>query len=199
MLKVICCIFIPFIFASCSKRDYSSAKDSSTLREEALILESRITWAKELDDKSLSYESSEIANTDDPVLILLSTGDSSELIYPSLPDFTVLDTSAYNIDQKATVDNFCSALVKNKSLDSFIMNGYIYSLVLFRYNLEKEGINFSDITDYVLGKPFINENECQCPVRFYLDKRYLDVNLYIAKSGQNWKINQIEYKKVGDR
>ena len=192
-------VLLCFICVSCKKKN-SAVQNSSSLHEEAVILESRISWAKELPVQNQEYISLENNIGDDPVLILLSqelsgTPLPSDLQYPALPNFPELDTTAFTAAQKSAVNDFCHALVKNTSLDKYIMSGYAYTVVLFRYNLKKENITFDDISNYVLGKPFINENECQCPVRLFLnDGTYIDVNLYIAKAGQNWKIHQIEYK-----
>ncbi|MCR5764266.1 MAG: hypothetical protein K6G00_12875 [Treponema sp.] len=188
-----------FVYASCSKKN-SPAKKLSTLRDEAVILESRLSWADELPEKPEEYVLLEQDVGSDPVLVILNQetagkSDQEHAHYPSLPDFTVLDTSAYEESQKSVIENFCTAIIQRTSADSYIMSGYMHAMVLFRYNLEKEGVSLENIEDYVLGKPFINEKECQCPVRFYLDdETYIDVNLYIVKAGQNWKIHQIEYK-----
>ena len=188
---------------SCYRKGSDDPQPSSTLREEAVILESRISWAKELVPEEKLYDSLENAEDLDPIMIMLSDrlypeSKKPDAVYPYLPDFTVLDTSAYNTAQKDVLDGFCTAIVKKRNADTFVMTGYIHTLVLFKYNLEKEGLSLDEISDYVLGKPFINDNECQCPVRFYAGhERYIDVNLYIVKYGQGWKIHQIEYKKGG--
>ncbi len=193
-----CCMIVFCVCSSCSRKS-SDVHNSSTLREEAVILESRISWAKELPVSAQEYNSITKDVGKDPVLIILSQelteqASASVLKYPSLPNFPELDVTAYNAAQKTAIDSFCQALLKNDSPDKYIMSGYTYTLVLFRYNLEKQKLSFRDMTDYVLGKPFINENECQCPVRlFFNDETHADINLYIAKSGPNWKIHQIEY------
>ncbi|MBR1911722.1 MAG: hypothetical protein IJ828_05135 [Treponema sp.] len=195
------CMLLFIAFASCSKRNVDVHR-ASTLHEEAVILESRTSWANEPSVQPIEYESPNADVDEDPVLILLSQecedthgNRSASLQYPSLPNFPELDTTAFSAAQKDAITDFCRALVQNAPIDRYVMNDSLYTIVLFKYNLGKENLSVKDITDYVLGKPFINEKECQCPVRLFLnDGTHLDVNVYLARSGQNWKIQQIEYK-----
>ena len=188
------------LFSSCEKQKKAAMQKISSLRDEAAIMESRLTWQKELHPEEITEQAAKpkiartVAVTPDSILAI--KGGEKQKAYPTLRGFARLDISAYDAAQFATVKGFCSALAKNQNAESFIMRGYLWTLSLFRYNLESRGKKAASISSYILGEPFINENECQCPVRLiFRDKSSTDIFIYLAKTNQDWKINQIAYKK----
>ncbi len=194
LLAVLC------FFLSCEKQKKAAMQRSSSLRDEAAILESRLTWEKELHPEEAQEKAAKakIARTVpiSPDSLLAVKGTEKQKIYPELRGFARLDTSAYNAAQLAAVKGFCTALIKKQNEESFFMRGCLWTLSLFRYNLEAMGKKTGNISSYLLGEPFINENECQCPVRLtFTDKTTADIFIYLVKTSQDWKINQIACKE----
>ncbi len=203
------CVVLPFV--SCShKRDAASADKTATLMDKAVLLEGAIKWSApvhgsfgEVQQPVRKFPPANFAGNPLAVTLwaenIFSGSEQDVPAYPYLPGFANLDISSYTEAQRACVQGFCTAIENNTSADGFMLSGYVYALVLFKYNVGQFGKRIADIESHILGQPFITGDVCQCPVRFvFKDKSHLDAFLYLVKSSADWKIHQIELKGATD-
>ncbi len=190
---------IVFFFISCARKQPPLPREAQTLREAAVLLDAGTPWTEALHPVAMGAGRDERI---DPSLALtplaLVAADGQQLsggIYPSIPGFGGLYTGALDEAQLRTLDAFCGAILSGRDADSFIADGRLYTLVLFRYNSPAASGDKKAFSDYVLGEPLLEDGLCRCPVRFLTGEgAYTDVFVYLTQSGDVWKIEQIAYK-----
>jgi hypothetical protein len=205
------------VFTGCSNPNVGMVEgDSGTLRATADILDTKTEWTEELEKARLTKTNTSVDGIDQsvdssPMNIFASGNEGSYApIYPSIPDFSVLNYSSLDPNALSVIDGFCTAITKNVDADSYMQDGHLYSLVLFLYDLDMRGEPL--FKSYILGEPFISDDGIECPVRFYYENKKipadyirapekvgsaydpsLDINLYLVKQDSVWKIDQIAY------
>ena len=203
---------LEFLFFSCSSDstiDLNSGSEE-TLRMTFSQRNSSIIWAREIENSVLSrkintsaYVSSNLKL--EPELYLAAVTEEAP-VYPSLDGFGSLDSTQLVPEAKKIVEKIAENIVSWKFDESLFNANSIFSLVLFKYDVEncwKEnfGENFpageeQKFSAYYFGEPFVEEEFISVPLRFRNSKGFVDVQLFIDRS-QNFKIAQILVKKWG--
>lgn len=169
--------------------------------------------------KKVGIDSSRVTLTHRAVLANEKSGDD-EKIYPYLEGFGSLDLSDFTMENDAErrklVEDFCNALVERKECEEFFDKDSIFALAIFLDDLKAAtGINYFELMDvdekenidsirrilsYILGKPLSDEAYFSVPVRFKVGtdskKENLDVEIFLEKYGEAWKIDEIEVRKT---
>lgn len=162
-------------------------------------------------------------------MIALEGGKPFTAIFPELEGFASLDTSDIQGEVLDTVDGFCRALIEHTSLlpesnvkksedeekedgeteeeaektaqrDSSKIDGYfskstLYSLVLFLADSEAAGA----VKSFVVGRPFIDDENIEVPIRFSCENATLYALAYPAPNEESWKIQQIEIYRMEEK
>ena len=213
MKKVFFVILTSLFLVSCSNvaNGEINVIEEKTLKEIIDAKDTKITWAKELEEGRLTADisndgqkiSSGIALTPEVEAVVY---DDSEPVYPELPGFGSLDTRAVTGNLKNIISNFCSSLSRNlyNGPQSYFDDHFIFNYVFFKLDLADEwknrfGVEFPQKDDgkwhpslfshWTLGKPLLTGEIMEQPVRFYCKRGFLDVTLYVRLD--NNKIYQI--------
>ncbi len=166
-----------------------------TLRQTIGQIAQRTYWTHDIDGSILS---SKIIGADgvsqtfsaDPTSVFASGAESLyPPIYPDIEGFAVLNTSGLSESAAANLNGFCNAIVEKRSADSFMDRDSIYSLVIFNYDINREGKRF---TSFILGEPSNNGPIIQCPVRFLEKDGFQDAFVYLSPD-RSYKIISLEF------
>ena len=199
-------IFIAFSFYSCSNPQNVNLKSQeNTLRNELNNKSEKIIWTTEIDASRLNEEMNTFIKIADKNLIspklIQSLRDVTPPVYPCIKDFESLDTSGMNTNLYTVVKDFCTKLTDSSdSLDSYFNTNYFFNYVFFKKDLKdiwpvEEDEELFD--RFVICKAFENKDIAQVPVRFYKDKEFVDLSLYLAYYGE-YKITKIEIIRWGN-
>ena len=198
------------LLLSCAKKDDSSNGDvSGTLRYQIEEMLEDFQWSDELEPGRLSENVSRYGNISEKVkmsqlAIICSMpepeSESDNSVYPYLDGFGLLDVSKTPAQILSSTKSFCTAIVEDSDADSFFSKESLFSLALFRRDLEdlKSTKEISSISSFVIGMAFTGGTSYEIPVRFYDSekKNFLDVSIFFDEQGNAWKIDQIQINKV---
>ena len=187
-------------FASCSHGSLDTDFEMYTLRKESDDLNSSIKWEHEIESSILLQK---ISGADGLVKSLAGSPqyvfasgaeDDYDPIYPQIVGFATLDMRNCPEEAKNVLDGFCTAIASSRNAESFMAQGCMYSLVLFKYDLGSLG--YSTFNSYILGEPFVSPEILQCPVRFLKGEDFtLDVLIYLKEDSPGfYKIHNIALK-----
>ncbi len=202
MQKFLSCLFLlifVFFLDSCSSPLESNEAEDHTLRKMALDLDTATIWTSELEGNILSSEIKNAEGFDKSLLAsprtfaLSYSARKTDPLYPKLANFYPLDLSNMDAAAKSLLTSFCQALVDKKNTDSFFSPSDLYNLIVFNYSLFKYFGKSPSFSSYLAGRPLLDEKIYQCPVRLFYDqgKHYLDIFVYLKKTGATWKVQQI--------
>lgn len=162
-------------FVSCSNSVVQTESEEGAIKYAASRLENQTEWTSSIDGDILFQDVKSPEDLDRSVKIstnnvyLLSSEKDYENIFPYIQDFASLNISAYDANSLSFIQDFCNAFIKNLQTDSFFQENHIYSIVVFKYQLEKILPEDYKFTKYILGEPFFFEEYIECPVRFFYD------------------------------
>lgn len=220
-----CLLVLSLVFtamlSSCS--DKKNVEPQTVIRtplsEEILKLSDSAQWNYQLEGERLSRRIDRVGMISQNVplniysVIVMEPG--LKPVYPSLPDFTVLDVSNIEGEILSLIRNFSRDFIKfrNEHKDVFTASFTIdqendkendnktdialtryfskdngFSLVLFIYDTEKSG----KFIDFVIGEPFISDEFIEVPVRFTTSDEILYTYLYPVEENSKWVLSQIE-------
>lgn len=192
------------LFVSCSSGEYVFTNEQDiTLKNVTEKISSNIRWTKELDSSVVAERIIGAEGIDSSVLVspsnVFASGAEEEFapVYPRLPDFALLNTSMLNDSARQVLEGFCNSIISKSPADSYMDSSSIYSLVLFNYDMNREGKKF---LRYVLGEPMDLGTLVECPVRFIEKDNGFQDALFYLNSEKSYKISAIEYvmKEVKD-
>lgn len=194
---------------SCSQPNTALQEESDTLRTTAEALDRDTFWADELESSVLTARLSGADGIDSsvpvsPKTVAISVQESGcAPVYPEVEGFASLDVSALSEGALRVLNRFCAAVIAEEPPFELMADGRTYVLSLFLYDLSRlpRGRGFGR---YVLGKPFVSDELCQCPVRFFYKAESqvkaatykadgIDFFLYVVQEDGEWKIQQIVY------
>lgn len=208
ILKLFSAAFLLSLFFPCSNpAQVSSVRTAETLRTVSDSMAQNVVWSEELQGDFLKQK---VIGADGVSKSVKTTPYSAAVSsdrqkYPPLPPyirgFASLDTSLYDTQALETLNAFCSALVSGEGADSFMAEGDVYSLVMFRYDLARLFEEETVFSRYVIGKPFVQDGIYQCPVRFFTSQEesvsylapHTDVYIFLKKSEASWEVDQISF------
>jgi hypothetical protein len=197
-------------YASCSSdaAETINAADLDTVKRTVSKIEDETVWSVELEKDRLSQNI-----TSNPELFAQGinlTKENSRIlkmytpaVYPSFTDFGSLDVSKTEYKFITSAEEICSYISSNdqENLFSCFSSNYRFNYVFFVQELKRNwkenmGTDFPEpdvlFERFILGEAFCTENLVQIPVRFYCNKGFLDVTLYMSavqeKSVYNIKI-----------
>lgn len=197
-------------FASCSNdaEETINAADLDTIKRVVSKIEDETVWSVELEKDRLSQNITSNAELFAPGINL--TKDNSRIlkmytpaVYPSFSDFGSLDVSKTEYKFITSAEEICSYISSNdqENLFTCFSSNYRFNYVFFvqelkrdwKANMETEFSQSDALFErFILGEAFCTENLVQIPARFYCNKGFLDVTLYMSsvqeKSVYNIKI-----------
>ena len=177
---------LTLFFSSCSHNSLDSEFEMYTLRKESEELGASIKWEQEIESSVLN---SRLIGADgivkslagNPQYIFASGAEEDYApVYPQIRGFASLDMTNYPEGAKKVLNDFCSSIAAGNNAESYMAQGCMYTLVLFKYDLS--GLGYSRFSSYILGEPFVSPEILQCPVRFLdKDNMSLDVLIYLKE------------------
>lgn len=185
-----CFLSFSFIFImlnSCNNANQNQIQiDEHNLKQIVDKKNENISWTQELEKSRLSqridkldYINSSLQLTPN-TMVAFESSLSRLPVYPSLDNFGSLDIS--DIDENAlyVVNQFCSKINDKESCQNLMNKNSIFALTLFLYDTSEINFNFSNYT-WLIGQPFISENNLSIPVRFKNETNTLDIKLYLTE------------------
>ena len=196
-----------FILFSCSNATNTAIKSpENTLRSELNEKSEKTVWTRDIDGEQLNKKLNDFINIADKNLIspqlVQSIRGINAPVYPQIKELASLDTTKMNSILLNTVKDFCSRLKEGtENLNDFFNSDYFFNYVFFQNDLMeiwkdncREGENLFD--RFVICSAFEGQELTQVPVRFYKNKDYIDLSLFLSYHG-GYKINQIEILRWG--
>ena len=188
------------LFTGCSSHQVQNFNEEGSLKIAAENFDSKTNWTSQLEELRLGENIPEpdgVATQDVTAQMIFASGKESLYpeIYPELPGFSLLDTSALDEASRSCVEGFANALIASENAENFIAEDKMYTLVIFYEDTGLKSSSKNKFEKYILGQPFLTEEVFECPVRFIkADKTYIDVNLYLENKNSTCKINQISIR-----
>ena len=176
-----------------------------TLRNELQGKTENTYWTDEIEAERLTAKYNQNINTDSREFItpqmLSSIKELQPVVYPQIKDFASLDCSSMNTSLFSHMDQFCKELCKGTdNLSSFFNSKHFFNYVFFKNDFEeiaKEIKGKDKLFDrYLICKGFENQDLAQVPVRFYNNKDYVDLSVYLTYDN-GYRITQIEVIRWG--
>ena len=125
--------------------------NEDTLRAITEQKEKELLWTRELETVRLLKDISKNEGTVSSMRLscqamsLVSFQDFYKPLYPLLPGFSSLDTSSMMPELRDFLTAFCDSLTNWKLKEDAFENEYIFSLALFKYDVENQWENFFNI------------------------------------------------------
>ena len=199
------CIVLVFL-ASCSNpQGIVLTATEDTLRNELQTKSEKTVWSNEIEPERLSSQLNEGIYSENKEYItpqmLSSVKDLQTAVYPELKDFASLDCSAMNSSLISTLNNFCKDLCKGtENLQTYFNSKYFFNYVFFKNDFEPyvKELKKGDVLfeRYLICKAFESKDLIQVPLRFYNNKDYIDLSVYLTYDN-GYKITQIEVIRWG--
>lgn len=197
---------------SCSNHVSSSSDESDSLKSIAVRMDEECDWSSNEKEQVLEEDFSDIAGLSSGVdsslvAVVLSRKESDgSRNYPVTADGFSLDVSDLPEVVAKCAGDFAADLEKGGNGEEFFSKENIYSLVIFLYDYHERFGN-RKITRHVVGKPFVDKDYWQVPVRMYFSRGkarkdesgdsftdiHEDVLLYIRQFDTEMKIFEIEF------
>ncbi len=200
------------LVCSCSNHVSSSSGEGDSLKSMAVRMDEECDWSINEKENVLDEDFSGIEGISsgvDPslVAVILSGKERGDFInYPVTADGFSLDVSELPAAVAKCADEFASDLEKGGNGEGVFSRGNIYSLVIFLYEYH-ERYGSRKIARHVVGKPFVDRDYWQVPVRLFFPRGksrndesrdsftdiHEDVLLYIRQFDTEMKIFEIEF------
>ena len=194
------------VLVSCSNpQQIILTSQEDTLRNEVQQKAGTIQWTNEIESERLSSQINDKAQASQLEYItpqmLSSIKELQPIVYPEIKDFASLDCSAMNSSLLSVMNEFCAELCNGtENLSSYFYSKYFFNYVFFKNDFEpvikdlkKDDILFDR---YLICKAFESEDLVQVPVRFYKNKDYVDLSVYLTYHN-GYKVTQIEVIRWG--
>lgn len=187
-------LIFSFILISCGKKkEVSYVIETDTLKSQTEMKIREVFWTDQLEPGRLENDiSSKIGIAGTVRLSPMSVAASknqNEMIYPSFSDFGSLDTSKIPSALLSLVEEFSDSIINGKNADSFMVKKSLFSLAFFY-----EELGDQKPKNYLIGEPFIGDENYEIPLRLYSDGFKIDLILFFVKAENTWKIDQIQTK-----
>ncbi len=226
-MKVILLILIFSLFSfSCGKKKEAAAKEYLTLQSEFNTKNEEAKWTYQIEGKRLSQNIDSFEAVSNQVsltpsaFIALQGGHSFSGIYPYIEGFTTLDVTDAQGELLELIEKFCNEFIKysndvsvskiqkekkltediervspdSSTLTSLMARETFYSLVLYIHDTE----SLFPVKSFMIGKPFITDENFEIPVRFTCNKKILYTYIYPIQQNGGWKIQQLEIERTED-
>ena len=191
---------------SCSNPQSSVlTSQEDTLRNALEDKANKTVWTNEIEPERLTSKLNQnisVSTRDYVTPQMLNTiKELQNPVYPEIKGFASLDCSAMSESVLSLMNDFCTKLCKSTDeLKDYFSKEYFFNYVFFKADIEPVIKDFKTeelIFDrYVICKAFENENLTQIPVRFYNNKDYVDLSIYLNYHN-GYKITQIEVIRWG--
>ncbi len=175
----------------------------TTLKSTAAQLDSATDWTDSLEGDLLSttYTSingiSEGLDRSVELLPLLKSFSDGKKIYPQITGSYSLDTSELPEGCFSVINDFLKALEKGESLENYFEESNVYSLVMFKYDLQRL-YGEAKVLWHAIGEPFCGEGFFQCPVRLFFeseknyDGEHADAMIFVRDGESEFKIVSVD-------
>ena len=186
-MKILIICFLIFLF-SCSNNSIQVNDENieKTLRSLSVKYENSVNWVDgtEIEQNDVSNQEL-ITNTNETLDYAFHTIKNTQNIYPSIKNFTILDTENIPASLYTKITEFLDSL-KAKSINTqYFSSKHEYLKTLTEYNLQ----DYPQIQNYYIGKTTKINNTYEIPVRLLFENQYANCKLY-------WTIENTEYKIV---
>lgn len=184
-----------FVLLSCTQNSDSGAENEAflTLKAEAESKSHHYEWVEELEGERLSEKFTDFTEKIKLSNIALETilvAYEDEPLLPVLHGFGGLDTSSIPPEVKDVLIGFCDAVIKKDGFEKcmeFFSDETFFVLAFFLDDIAEK-----EIASYLIGSPYVSENNFEVPVRFFSDGNFFDCAVFFDL-GDNVKINQIKF------
>lgn len=195
-MKFLLLAIFSLVMFSCSQTGDVTTENESlvTLKAETENKRHNYEWVDELEGKKLSENITDFTknihtnNSFSLESVLASYKD--EPLMPVLHGFGSLDTSSIPSDVKGVLIGFCDAVIKKAGLEKcmdFFSDETFFVLAFFLDDIAEK-----KIASYLIGSPYVSENNFEVPVRFFSDGNFFDCAIFFDL-GDDIKINQIKF------
>ncbi|MBQ5998757.1 MAG: hypothetical protein IJL70_04725 [Treponema sp.] len=204
-------IFLSSVFISCSAGQGNEKifSDTNTIKELTETREKELLWTRELESVRLLLDTKKNPVVQDNIalepVVMIGAQSGKEPVYPMLDDFGSLDTSLISKEMKVFLDATCNAISKWQPSEISVDSNSVYSVVLFKYDIENQwknnfSVSFPVIEDklklfsgWIYGNPFVGDDYIQIPVRFF--SKYGSVDILLIFTTSVYKITGIQIQK----
>lgn len=192
-----------FLFSSCASHTSEDNLAVTTLKSTAAQLDSATDWTDSLEGDLLSttYTSingiSEGLDRSVELLPLLKSFSDGKKIYPQITGSYSLDTSELPEGCFSVINDFLKALEKGESLENYFEESNVYSLVMFKYDLQRL-YGEAKVSWHAIGEPFCGDGYFQCAARLFFESDMLyygehaDAMIFVRKNESGFKIISVD-------
>lgn len=204
LLKIALVALVAFATFSCSSQageDEEVISKTGILKAESDKKAEQLLWTRELEGVRLSkrYDNAPSVKKGVPLTpeVMSVVGVLSEPVYPTLPGFGSLNDSAISGELRGFLLECVDALSEWDLGALKINKDKLFSLVLFKNDVEKK---FSEphFDNYLLGEPFFGAATIQVPIRLFVGEKAagksIDVILEVCRADGN-TISQSDFRK----
>ena len=180
----ICLLFLLF---SCSNNStqIKTVNTEKSLRSLSVDFENSVEWVDGIEivknEDSTQTLITESSTTIDYALHTIDTKN----IYPTLQDFTSLDTETIPSQLYSTLKEFLNTIKTNSINTEKFSKNHQYLKALTEYNLQ----DYPALQSYIIGKAIKSNGTYEIPTRLVFENQYANCKIY-------WKIEDSAYKIV---
>ena len=201
-----------FVFSSCTHQEEKTDSFSSSIKAEMQAMDEERKWTGEIDSNLLSSQvrgAEGISGQQEALPVNVYASGAEEMyppLYPSVSGFASLDIRDYDDESLKIVQDFSNLILKGNDFYKEFGDEKIFLGIVLQKEIKT---SFPDgFSSFILGKPFVNENTIQSPVRFFVnssstkknnealgeyEKEHLDVCIYLVKTDGKWVLDQMEF------
>lgn len=178
-------------------------REKQTLRSSVDAYDEKIEWTENLEEKEASgtgQPEKMAANVKSSVQSVILSYENKESSYPYIEGFASLYLGNAEEECISAVRKFAENLVADGENISLMASGREYELSVFLYNY-RNVLSGQESSDFILGNPFISDEQVQFPVRVYFKssitnyelKPHVDFFVYLSKGESGWKICRFDF------
>ncbi len=188
-----CGIFsVPVLFTGCAKNVNKIAPVDTVLRNQARSIASQLEWAEELDAAGLPPKN--IQSSSLPLPQALPAINCPVPVYPSLKDFSTLDTRTLDPAAYQTLTAFFAlAALKQIERRSVSADFLDDRFVFLPFVLENSFRAIHEVKKIYYAKPAAIEETLQIPVRLQGENMHTDLQVFMHQKNGRWVIEQIYF------
>lgn len=189
-----------FSFFSCNKGKVKAVLTSDTLKSEVSLMIENTQWAKEIEKERLLRDVSIIPEISEDVSLspisIITANIKTPSIYPELEGIGKLSMEGVDGKLKDFLHKVCINLQGGKLDVKDFKEGYEFKMEFFYSDFERlysettKKLSLKDLRfqGFFAAKPRKTESGYTAKVRFYNGKHVVDVEFWILKTEQGYKI-----------
>ncbi len=193
-MKILLICFLLLIF-SCTNNSpqINNETTEKTLRSLSVSYENSVNWVDGIEtEKNNNAQQKLLTKTTKTLDFAFHTINNTKNIYPTIENFTILDTENIPTSLYKKLTEFLTSL-KAKSINTqYFSNKHKYLKTLTEYNLQ----DYPQIQNYYIGKATKINTTYEIPVRLLFENQQANCKLYWVEEATEYKIVQIDIGAV---